>query len=194
MDGQNKNSVGAVEVMESRGLKEQEGKISGLLGLRVLALVLSLTAAVVLGVDKQTETVPIQLTPSLPPLNVPVVAKWHYLSAFVFSVVSNAIACAYAAVSILITCSARKNTNTVPIILTLDLFMVALLFCSNGAATAIGLMGYEGNSHVRWNKVCHVFGRFCHQVAAALVLSLIASIAFLLLVMLTALRLHRKSK
>ncbi|XP_050219637.1 CASP-like protein 1E1 [Mercurialis annua] len=190
MDSQSKNmSVGAMDVAESRMIKERRG--NNLLGLRVLALVLTLTAAIVLGVDKQTKIVPIQLTPALPPLNVPLEAKWHYLSAFVFFVISNAIASAYAAISLILSCCAKKRM--LPMILILDLLMVALLFCSNGAATAIGLMGYKGNSHVRWNKVCHVFGRFCNQVAASLIISLLGSLVFLLLVMLTTLRLHRKS-
>lgn len=51
--------------------------------LRILALVLTLAAAVVLGVNKQTKVVPVKVVDSLPPLNVPVPAKWHYMSAFV---------------------------------------------------------------------------------------------------------------
>lgn len=51
--------------------------------LRLLALALSLTAAVVAGVDKETAMVAIKLVPSLPPVNIPVTAKWNYLSSFV---------------------------------------------------------------------------------------------------------------
>lgn len=50
---------------------------------RILALALTLAAAVVLGVDKQSKVVPVKVVDSLPPLNVEVTAKWHYLSAFV---------------------------------------------------------------------------------------------------------------
>lgn len=51
--------------------------------LRFLALALTLAAAVLLGVNKQSTVVPIALVPTLPPVNVEVTAKWHYLSAFV---------------------------------------------------------------------------------------------------------------
>ena len=51
--------------------------------LRLLALVLTLVAAVVAGVNTQTAVVPIKLVDSLPPLDVPATAKWHYLSAYV---------------------------------------------------------------------------------------------------------------
>lgn len=50
--------------------------------LRLLAFVLTLAAAIVIGTDKQTKVVPIKIADSLPPFNVPVSAKWHYLSAF----------------------------------------------------------------------------------------------------------------
>lgn len=51
--------------------------------LRLLAFILTLAAAIVIGIDKQTKIVPIKIVDSLPPFNVPVSAKWHYLSAFV---------------------------------------------------------------------------------------------------------------
>lgn len=51
---------------------------------RLLALSLTLVAAVVLGVDKQTTTVSLTLVPSLPPVDLPVTAKWTDLSAFVY--------------------------------------------------------------------------------------------------------------
>lgn len=52
--------------------------------LRLIALVLSLAAAIILGLDKQTKVVPITLVSTLPPINVPVTAKYHYLSAFTY--------------------------------------------------------------------------------------------------------------
>jgi len=38
---------------------------------------------VVMGVDRQTRTIQITLADTLPPLQVPVTAKWSYSSAFV---------------------------------------------------------------------------------------------------------------
>ncbi|CAH9136717.1 unnamed protein product [Cuscuta epithymum] len=164
--------------------------------LRLLALALTFTAALVLGLDKQTKAVTMQILPTLPPVNIPVTAKSHHLSAFVYFVVVNAVACAYAAVSLVLTLGNRKKKNgsaaTTLMIMTLDLAMVALLFSSCGAAAAIGVMGYKGNSHVRWNKVCNVFDRFCGQAAAAIGISLAASIFFLLLVFFAALNLHKR--
>ena len=50
---------------------------------RVLALILTLAAAIVVGTDKQTKVVPLKLVDTLPPVDVPVAAKWRYLSAVV---------------------------------------------------------------------------------------------------------------
>lgn len=163
--------------------------------LRLLAFALTLIAAVVVGVDKQTKVIPVTLFSGIPPLNVPVTAKWRYLSAFVYFVVSNAIACCYAAISLFLSISkSRVGKGGVGLmVIILDLVMVALLFSSNGATIAIGLIGYKGNSHVRWNKVCNIFDKFCQKVAAGIALSQLGSLAFLLLVVLATLNLHKRS-
>ena len=75
MESQNKASIGGIQS------REKEMKVANLV--RLLAFVLTLVAAVLFGLDKQTKVVPVQLNASLPPINVPVSAKWHYLSAFV---------------------------------------------------------------------------------------------------------------
>ncbi|CAL5347058.1 unnamed protein product [Camellia sinensis] len=166
------------------------------LGLRVLALALTLVAAIMVGLDKQTKVVPITVVSTLPPLNVPVTALWHDMSAFVYFMVTNAIACAYAALSLVLTLVATKSgkKGLTMMIMVLDLLMVALLFSGIGAAGAVGVIGYQGNSHVQWNKVCNVVEKFCHQLSAALVVSLLGSVAYMLLVGLAALNLHKKYK
>ncbi|CAA3014610.1 CASP 1E2 [Olea europaea subsp. europaea] len=161
--------------------------------LRFLALALTLAAAVLLGVNKQSTVVPITLVPTLPPVNVEVTAKWHYLSAFVYFVVANAIACAYAAISLLLTMANRAGKRCLGMIITIfDLVMVALLFSGVGAAFAVGLIGFQGNSHVQWKKVCNVFDKFCDQAAAAVGISFIGSMLFFLMVFLATLNLHKK--
>ncbi|KAK9086571.1 hypothetical protein Syun_028965 [Stephania yunnanensis] len=160
--------------------------------LRMLAVVATLVAIIVAGISKQEKTVPMVVIPNLPALNVDVVAKWQYSSAFVFFFVSNIIALVYGIVSLIVTLGNRGKSNGWGLaILLMDLVMAALLFSSNGAAAAIGLLGYKGNSHVRWNKVCNVFGKFCAHVAGSVVVSLMGSLAFLLLVALATISLYR---
>ena len=86
-----------------------------------------------------------------------------------------------------------KKSSLGLLIIVLDLLMVGLLFSAVGAAGAIGLMAYVGNSHVNWNKVCNVFGTFCHQVVASVVLSVLAAVAYLFLVVLAVLGLNKRS-
>ncbi|GER55880.1 CASP-like protein VIT_05s0020g01820 [Striga asiatica] len=188
MESENKNS--GYGGMESGVVVANKRKLRGSdVILRFLALALSLAAAVVLGVNNETTTVAMTLVPTLPPVNVPVTAKWHYLSAFVFFVVSNSIACAYAAVSLIVKLANRSGKKGMEMMFILvDLIMVALLFASVGAALAIGLMGYEGNSHVQWKKVCHVFDRYCDQAGVAIGLSCGASLAYFVLVVLAVLK------
>lgn len=111
-----------------------------------------------------------------------------------FFVVANAIGCAYAAISMLLVffnkggrCAALGLLITIS-----DIIMVALLFSSAGAATAVGMLGREGNSHVQWNKVCNVFGGFCDRVAASVVLSLLGALVFVVLASVAVLRLRKR--
>lgn len=92
MESENKGSNmggNGMDGVENRGGKvgKQQGRgrsgSCALLVVRVLGLVFTLVAAILLGVDKQTKVVAIQLLSTLPPLDVPVTARWHHLSAFV---------------------------------------------------------------------------------------------------------------
>ncbi|KAD4384940.1 hypothetical protein R6Q59_010931 [Mikania micrantha] len=162
------------------------------LAVRLLALALTLVATVLLGVDKETTTVSVKLVSSLPPVDLPVTAKWTQMSAFVFFVIANAIACSYGAASLILILVTRGRNKLVPIMVTiLDLVMVGLLFSGVGATSSIGVIAYKGNSHVQWDKVCNVFDKFCQQVAIAIFMSFAGGIAYLLLIVLAALKLHK---
>lgn len=112
-----------------------------------------------------------------------------------YFVVTNSIACSYGAISLIIVLANRgKRTGVLATtILILDILMLALLASGIGAASAVGVLGYNGNKHVHWEKVCHVFGKFCHQVSGAIVVSLLGSLAYLFLLVLAALDLHKKN-
>ncbi|PNY04412.1 CASP-like protein vit_07s0104g01350-like protein [Trifolium pratense] len=154
--------------------------------LRVLAFLLTLTATIIVGVDKETKII------SYSELQFKVTAKWEYMSAIVFFLVSNAIGCSYAAISMVISTIARTNGNktTLLIITVLDLIIMALLFSANGAGAAVGVLGQKGNSHVQWMKVCNIFDAYCRHTTVALVLSIIGSSIFLLIVVHSVFKLH----
>ncbi|XP_062174860.1 CASP-like protein 1E2 [Alnus glutinosa] len=167
-----------VEYRESKEVNvgnRTRGRSSYDLILRVLALVLTLAAAILLGVDKQTKGSQ--------------TAKWHYVSAFVYFVVANATVSSYAALSlVLLFTGTGANRVLKLVIFVVDTLMVALLFSGIGATTAVGLIGFQGNSHLGWGKVCNVFDKFCHQVLGSVALSVFGSLAFILIVVFSALR------
>lgn len=113
-----------------------------------------------------------------------------------YFVVVNAVASAYAAVSLVLSLANRggksSSSSSSLLVFFLDVIMVSLLFSSIGATSAVGMVGYEGNKHVQWKEVCSTFGKFCGQTAAALVLSVLGSIAFIFLIVLSASALHKK--
>lgn len=186
MDGVGNN----VKVVESsRRVRNCEGV------LRLLGLLLTLVAVIVTAVDKETQIISVSISKTLPALHVPVTAKWHYMSAFVYFLVSNAIAFSYAAGSLLASMAVRTSQDKRGIVLViLDMTIMGLLFSANGAAIAVGVLGQVGNSHVQWTRVCNMFGGFCHQMTAAIILSLVGSLIFFWLVALAILTLHKKSR
>ncbi|KAJ0979725.1 hypothetical protein J5N97_015199 [Dioscorea zingiberensis] len=180
-----------------------EGSIKGMGGtgrfwvaelvLRVLAVATTLAAAIIMGEAKETETVPVQLTPSLPAIPVAATAKSSYSSAFVYFVVANAIACGYSIVSLGGAMASKgKRGKLAVLMLIMDEIMVALLFSGNGAAAAIGVVGEKGNSHVGWNKICNVFTKFCSHVKASVMVSLVGALAYLLLASFRIISLHKR--
>ncbi|KAG2588729.1 CASP-like protein 1E1 [Panicum virgatum] len=157
--------------------------------LRVFVLAATLVAAVVMGVDRQTRTIQITLADTLPPLQVPVTAKWSYSSAFVYFVVANAMVCVFSAAAL---AACRRRGAVVPVMVG-DLLALALLFSAVGAAAEFGILGERGNSHVRWARVCNVYGAFCERAMAAVIVSLLAAFANLVMLMLTILAIHKNS-
>ncbi|XP_052140493.1 CASP-like protein 1E1 [Oryza glaberrima] len=158
--------------------------------LRVFVLLGTLASAVVMAADRQSTTVQIAAGEELaPPLRVPVTAKWTYSSAFVYFVVANAMVFAFSAAAL---AAVRRRSAVVPVMVG-DLVAMALLFSAVGAAAQFGLLGERGNAHVRWAKVCDVYGPFCERAMAAVVVSLIAAFADLVLLMLTILTIHKAS-
>lgn len=85
MDGVEGTSDGGVREEASSGTKRGVTRAARSLelGLRVVGMGFSLVAAVMVGVDKDTEVVAITVVDTLPPLHVSLTAKWYYMSALV---------------------------------------------------------------------------------------------------------------
>lgn len=70
--------------------------------------------------------------------------------------------------------------------------LLGIVAAATGTAGGVAYIGLKGNPHTRWNKICNTFGSFCFHVASSILLSLISSIALLLLVWLSLYVLSKK--
>lgn len=112
--------------------------------------------------------------------------------------VVNMIACGYGLLYVFFSMLARRGRfvvkSWVPVVVVVaDVIVVGLLFSGSGAASAVGFVGERGNSHLRWNKVCDMFGRFCSMVRVSVATSLVGCLVYLVVIVLSIVNLHRRS-
>ncbi|KAJ0475400.1 putative casparian strip membrane protein [Helianthus annuus] len=82
-----------------------------------------------------------------------------------------------------------------PQIKTTDTKTMALLLgimASATGAAGVGYIGFKGNNHAGWTKICNVYGSFCRHIAASIAVSLLPSVALLLLVWFSVFVLSKK--
>lgn len=169
--------------------------------LRLLAIGATLAAAIVMGTNKQTVMIPLPLGPGGATVLAPLPAKYHYSPAFIFFVVANAVACGYTVLSLIpsVTGKLAARSGSYPCISTFllavaDMVMVTLVSSGASAAAAIAYVGYKGNSHTQWLKICNNFDRFCHHTAGAIVTSFVALVIFMILTMMSIYSLYRRAR
>ncbi|XP_072996714.1 CASP-like protein 1E1 [Typha latifolia] len=143
---------------------------SNLLGnvLRGVPILLTFLAAVLMGSAKDSKAL-VKSTDS---------------SALVYFTVINSLVCVYSVGSLIVTIAGGSPLET--LISIADLIVLTFLFTCNGAASAISVIlnseRYEGIS------TCALLHRYCSQIKAAIVFSMFASIAYLLLIIMILLR------
>ncbi|KAK1277931.1 hypothetical protein QJS04_geneDACA020138 [Acorus gramineus] len=71
-------------------------------------------------------------------------------------------------------------------------FMLGIMASATGSAGSIAYVGLKGNSHVQWNKICNIYGKFCRHIGSSVGISLVASIALVMLVILSGYSLYRR--
>jgi uncharacterized protein (TIGR01569 family) len=71
--------------------------------------------------------------------------------------------------------------------------MTAIMASAVGTAGGIAYVALKGNTHTHWLKICGTYGNFCRYMGASIFLSLIASIILVLLVVLSAYSLYKRS-
>ena len=61
--------------------------------------------------------------------------------------------------------------------------MLAIAAAALGTAGGVAYIGYKGNSHTRWTKICNIFDKFCQHSAGAILVSLFAAVVLVLLIL-----------
>ncbi|KAF9619410.1 hypothetical protein IFM89_006597 [Coptis chinensis] len=189
MDGIEGNESGATGTMVATSPIMR----SSILLLRFLAIITPLVAIVVLAVSKKTEIVNYETyLPYMPVIFVEGHIKWQYFSPLVFFMVSNIIACVYAALSMVLSIANRSGSKGLTFFLiVLDMTIMALLFSANGAATNFNVIAHTSIYKVGWAKFCDVFGYSCRFVTASIGVSMFGSLIFFLLIVLSMVNLYK---
>ncbi|KAM6566031.1 hypothetical protein CsatA_025159 [Cannabis sativa] len=153
--------------------------------LRVLLFASTVAAIVVLVTSKQTVRAPFPLS-----------AKFNHSPAFIYFLVALSIAGLYSLVttlgSISVILKPEHSSKFLLYYAIFDVLILGLVASATGTAGGVAYVGLKGNDHVRWQKVCSTFDKFCQHLAGSLAVSLFASVLLVLLVWLSVFSIHKK--
>ncbi|CAM0957688.1 unnamed protein product [Alopecurus aequalis] len=162
--------------------------------LRLLLFAVSLSALVVLVTAKQTVMVPVVLTP---PFRLgPVPAQFKDSPALIYLLVALCITCLYSLLTAACSFKSRGSSGAkrIFVLILLDVVYAAIMASATGTAGAVAWVGLKGNEHTRWNKICNIYDKFCRHIGTSTFLGLFASILLVLLAVLNAHTLYRRSR
>ncbi|KAJ8459578.1 hypothetical protein OPV22_032504 [Ensete ventricosum] len=166
-------------------------------GLRLLLFAAAVSALVVMVTSKQTKLIPIIVAPSLQSFVVRD-AKFQYSPAFIYLVAALSVTCLYSIITMLVSLFAIASPSPSPrmlfLLILFDTLMAGVMASATGNAGSVAYIGLKGNSHVNWNKICNVYGKFCRHVGSSAAVSLVASIVLVLLVVLSSYSLYRRCR
>ncbi|OEL37634.1 CASP-like protein 1D1 [Dichanthelium oligosanthes] len=164
------------------------------LALRALLFAVTLAALVVLATAKQTVLFPV---PQLR-IAVPMASKFQDSPALIYLLVALCVTCLYslltALASLRLISASASTAKTLFLLLLLDVFYAAVMASATGSAGGVAWIGLKGNTHTRWSKICDTYGKFCRHIGSSVILALIASIILVILAVLNAHSLYRRSR
>ncbi|CAL9090773.1 unnamed protein product [Musa acuminata var. zebrina] len=167
-------------------------------GLRLLLFASAVTALVVMVTSKQTKLIPVTVAPSSQIFLVSRDAKFQHSPAFIYLVAALSVTGLYSIITMLVSlfsiASPSPSPKTLFLLILFDTLMAGVMASATGNAGSVAYIGLKGNSHVNWNKICNMYGKFCRHVGSSTAVSLIASIVLVLLVVLSSYSLYRRSR
>ncbi|KAF5178783.1 Casp-like protein 1b2 [Thalictrum thalictroides] len=184
------------EVVPSRRMPQSK-KLANwvILFLRLLALGGTVSATLVMALNKQSKTL-IVGTIGTTPITATIEAKFQHTPAFVFFVIANSVGSLHNLLMLAMDLFGYKFDFKGFRLLTitlLDMATIALLSTGAGAAASISEVGKNGNSHARWNKVCDRFGTYCDHGMGALIAAFLGIIFLMVINAISIINLHKKT-
>ncbi|KAH7678800.1 Casparian strip membrane protein [Dioscorea alata] len=162
--------------------------------LRGAAALLTFISAIVMGVAKQTKTFTVNDPTTLNSQTITGTVKSTYAAAYVYFIIINVLVFVYSAAALAISIANRVSSSNLELPFNIaDLLVAILLFSCNSAASNTSVIARNGSVRLGWNKICDIVGSFCGQTTAAIVLSMFAALAYVLLVVLGIINLHKRS-
>ncbi|KAH7676786.1 Casparian strip membrane protein [Dioscorea alata] len=163
--------------------------------IRILAVKLTFVATIVMGVAKQTIKVDNSDLGDYDGGYTWITVKSTYNSSLVYFIVVNTLAFIYSTFSLALSIANRTNFRNLQVFISIaDLIMLIFLFSTNGAAVAVAIIIEKGDVRLFMPKICGFVGTFCAHITASIVLSMIASLAYALLVLLAIVSLRSSSR
>ncbi|XP_076882610.1 CASP-like protein 1 [Bidens hawaiensis] len=161
--------------------------------LRSMLFATAFVALIIMVTSKQTKLIPVA-----PGFAIPMVAKFNQSPALIYYVAALSVVCFYSIITGLLSVLAlvkmitEGSTKMLLHFVILDALLLGIMASATGAAGGVGYIGFKGNKHTRWNKICNVYGSFCGHIAGSITVSLLPSIALLLLVWVSVFALSKK--
>ncbi|XP_021909001.1 CASP-like protein 1F2 [Carica papaya] len=149
--------------------------------LRASVMAASLASTSLIVTNKETTLV----------FGIPVQAKYSYSPSFKFLAIANAFAASFTLLSLVFTLIASRRGITPGnyfFFFLHDLAMMSLVLAGCAAATAVGYLGKNGDSHAGWLPICNYLDKFCKRMTTATVTSYLSLILLLSLTIISATR------
>ncbi|GAB4829459.1 hypothetical protein Ancab_019131 [Ancistrocladus abbreviatus] len=162
--------------------------------LRVVALLATLSATIVMATNKQTKTI-VVATVGTTTIKATLTAKFQNTPANVFFVVANGWATLHNILMLALEiCKPKMDFKgfRYTTISVLDMMMLALLSAGTSSAAYMAELAKKGNSHAQWNKICDKFETFCSHGGAAIIVSFVGLVLLLVISVMSNLKLRRQ--
>ncbi|XP_044505814.1 CASP-like protein 1D1 [Mangifera indica] len=96
-------------------------------------------------------------------------------------------------VKIPLTAKFNQEPAFVYLVIALSILIFGVVVSATGAAGAVGYVGWKGDGHVGWSKVCPIYDKFCGHAVKSIAMSLLAAVILVLLNIQSIFSLHKQA-